>query len=48
MGGGQRLYMLVGAGAGGGTSFWVDRIAPSKKMKPSRSGKIKNIGAVNM
>ena len=31
-GGGQRLFILIGAGAGGGGGqvIWADRIAPSK------------------
>ena len=43
IGGGQRLFVLVGAGgrgAMGGIFFLVDRIIPSKKFKPPRSGKI--------
>ena len=34
MGGGVRGYLFK-LGRGGGASFWVDRIAPSKKIRPS-------------
>ena len=47
MGDWQRVYILVGTG-GGGHVFWVGRIAPSKKFKLPRSGKIINICAVKM
>ena len=34
-----RLFIIIGAGAwGGGQFFWADRIAPSNKFKPPRSG----------
>ena len=44
MGGGQRLFILIGAGAGEGASFLGgSNSSLKKKFKPSRSGKIKNI-----
>ena len=45
MGGGVRGYLSYD-GAGGGHVFWVNRIAPSKKFKPPRSGMIINVCAV--
>ena len=42
-GGGAEVIYCNWCWAGGGKVFWVDRIAPSKKVKPPRSGKIKNI-----
>ena len=40
MGGGRGYLFKLVLGRGGGQVFWVDRIAPSRKLKPPRSGKI--------
>ena len=39
-GGAEVIYLNWCWGGGGGQVFWVDRIAPSKKLKPPQSGKI--------